>query len=131
MLDIAASDIEVYSVTEDHFLTAGRPIGRHSLSHRLRTLDALQLAVALDLSTQHLLDRFVVAEPGARRRSGGGGTSRGESRNAVTRSQSPGGRERLVHAFLTAVKCKLLALLILFLSSCTSLIAENLFLRWS
>jgi hypothetical protein len=28
----------------------------------LRTLDALQLAVALDLSSQHLLDRFVVAD---------------------------------------------------------------------
>jgi hypothetical protein len=43
MLDIAAGDIEVFSVTEDHFLTAGRLTGRHSFSHRLRTLDALQL----------------------------------------------------------------------------------------
>ena len=59
MLDIAAGDIEVYSVTEDHFAMAERLIGRHSLSHRLRTLDATQLA--LDLSSQHLLDQFVAA----------------------------------------------------------------------
>jgi predicted nucleic acid-binding protein len=62
MLDIAAGDIEVYSVTEDHFAMAERLIGRHSFSHRLRTLDAIQLAVALDLSTQNLLDRFVAAD---------------------------------------------------------------------
>jgi len=62
MLDIAAGDIEVYSVTEDHFVFAERLIGRHSFSHRLRTLDALQLAVALDLAGQNLLDRFVVAD---------------------------------------------------------------------
>jgi hypothetical protein len=62
MLDISAGDIEVYSVTEDHFATAERLIGRHSFLHRLRTLDALQLAVALDLSDQGLLDQFVVAD---------------------------------------------------------------------
>jgi len=62
MLDIAAGDIEVYSVTEDHFVFAERLIGRHSFSHRLRTLDALRLAVALDLAGQNLLDRFVVAD---------------------------------------------------------------------
>jgi predicted nucleic acid-binding protein len=62
MLDIAAGDIEVYSVTEDHFAAAGRLIGKHSYSHRLRTLDALQLAVAIDLFGQNLLDQFVVAD---------------------------------------------------------------------
>jgi hypothetical protein len=62
MLDIAAGDIEVYSVTEDHFVMAERLIGQHSFSHRLRTLDALQLAVALDLTSQNLLDHFVVAD---------------------------------------------------------------------
>jgi predicted nucleic acid-binding protein len=62
MLDIAAGDIEVYGVTEDHFTAAERLIGRHASSHRLRTLDALQLAVARDLSGQGLLDFFVVAD---------------------------------------------------------------------
>ncbi len=62
MADIAAGDIEVFDMTADHFATAERLIGRHSFSHRFRTLDALQLAVALDLSNQGLLDYFVVAD---------------------------------------------------------------------
>ena len=37
-------------------------IGRYGFRYRLRTLDALQLAVALDLRTQELLDVFVVAD---------------------------------------------------------------------
>ena len=62
LLDIASGDIEVYSLTEDHRVTAERLIGRYSFSHRLRTLDALQLSVALDLQSQHLLDHFVAAD---------------------------------------------------------------------
>lgn len=62
LLDIAAGDIEVYSITEDHFMAAEQLIGRHGFSHRLRTLDALQLAAALDLADQALLDYFVVAD---------------------------------------------------------------------
>ena len=62
MLDVAAGDIEVYKVTDDHFLAAERLIGRYSFVRRLRTLDALQLAIALDLSSQGLLDRFVAAD---------------------------------------------------------------------
>ena len=61
MLDIAAGSIEIYTLTEDHFAEAERLIGRFAFSHRLRTLDALQLAV-LDLSQQNLLDYFVVAD---------------------------------------------------------------------
>ena len=62
LLDIASGDIEVYTVTEDHFAAAERLIGRHGFAHRLRTLDALQLAVALDLWSQGLLEQFVVAD---------------------------------------------------------------------
>ena len=62
LVDIAAGDIEVFDVTADHFAAAQRLIGRHSFSHRFRTLDALQLAVVLDLSNQDLLDYFVVAD---------------------------------------------------------------------
>ncbi|MSV31396.1 MAG: PIN domain-containing protein [Bryobacterales bacterium] len=62
MLDVAAGDIEVYDLTVGHFLTAERLIGKYAYSHRLRTLDALQLAVAIDLATLDLVDYFVVAD---------------------------------------------------------------------
>lgn len=62
MLDIAAGEIEVYSVAEDHFIGAERLIGRHAFARRLRTLHALQLAVALDLQSQGLVDTFVTAD---------------------------------------------------------------------
>ena len=62
MLDIASGAIEVYSMTDDHFVEAERLIGQYSYMDRLRTLDALQLAVALDLASQNLVDYFVVAD---------------------------------------------------------------------
>ena len=62
LVDVAAGDIEVVRVTTDHFASAERLIGRHSFAKRLRTLDALQLAVALDLLGLGLLDYFVVAD---------------------------------------------------------------------
>jgi hypothetical protein len=62
LLDIASGDIEIYSLTEDHWIGAERLIGRYGFSHRLRTLDALQLAVALDLLGQDLVDHFVAAD---------------------------------------------------------------------
>lgn len=62
LLDVAGSVLEVYKVTEEHFSMAERLITRHSFSSRLRTLDAIQLAVALDLADQQLADQFVVAD---------------------------------------------------------------------
>ena len=62
MLDVASGAVEVYDVTDRHFKDAERLIGGHSFIRRLRTLDALQLAVALDLVNQALLDHFVVAD---------------------------------------------------------------------
>ncbi len=62
LLDVAAGEIEVYGLTPEHFLTAERLIGRHGFRYRLRTLDALQFAVALDLATQGLVDHFLVAD---------------------------------------------------------------------
>ena len=62
LVDVAAGDLEVVRVTTDHFASAERLIGHHSFSKRLRTLDALQLAVALDLLGLGLLDYFVVAD---------------------------------------------------------------------
>lgn len=62
MLDIASGAVEVYSVTDNHFKDAEHLIGRHGFARRLRTLDALQLAIALDLANQALLDHLVVAD---------------------------------------------------------------------
>lgn len=62
VLDIAAGVIEVYDVTGEHFSAAEQLIGRHSYQRRLRTLDALQLAVALDLSRGGLVDHFMAAD---------------------------------------------------------------------
>jgi uncharacterized protein len=62
MLDIAAGTIVAYSVRPDHFVAAAQLIGRYSFVRQLKTLDALQLAIALDLSQNGLLDIFVVAD---------------------------------------------------------------------
>jgi hypothetical protein len=47
LADIASGEIEVRSVTADHFSSAEQLIARHGYTHRSRTLDALQLAVAV------------------------------------------------------------------------------------
>jgi predicted nucleic acid-binding protein len=62
MLDIAAGTIAVYGLRGDDLIVAERLIGRHSFIRPLRTLDALQLAIALELSQHGLLDSFVVAD---------------------------------------------------------------------
>jgi predicted nucleic acid-binding protein len=62
MADIAAGEIEVCSINADHFDNAAQLIVRHSFTRPLRTLDALQLAVAIDLAKQGLLDQFVVSD---------------------------------------------------------------------
>ena len=60
--DIADGKFEVYSVGDSVFAAADRLISRHGFALRLRTLDALQLAVALDLASRGLLDYFVAAD---------------------------------------------------------------------
>jgi hypothetical protein len=60
--DIAAIGIEVCSLTADLFTDAKHLLGRHGFSNRLRTLDALQLAVAPGLWNRGLLDQFVVSD---------------------------------------------------------------------
>lgn len=45
-----------------HYRNAKGLIGRHAQSRRLRTLDALQLGVALDLNEQGRIDTFVTAD---------------------------------------------------------------------
>lgn len=62
VLDIAAGEIEIYDVNGNHLRMAEQLIGRYGFGQRLRTLDALQLAVAIDLFREGLADRFVVAD---------------------------------------------------------------------
>jgi predicted nucleic acid-binding protein len=62
LLDMAADEFQVFGLSTDHFGAAERLLGRHGFAHRLRTLDALQLAVALDLNEQGYLDNFVVSD---------------------------------------------------------------------
>jgi predicted nucleic acid-binding protein len=62
LFDMAADEFQVYDLSTDHFGTAERLLGRHGFTHRLRTLDALQLAVALDLNEQGYLDHFVASD---------------------------------------------------------------------
>ncbi len=45
-----------------HFQEADRLLQQHSLTHGLNTLDALQLAVALDLRRRGMLDELVAAD---------------------------------------------------------------------
>jgi hypothetical protein len=45
-----------------HFQEADRLLQQHSLTHNLNTLDALQLAVALDLQRRGLIDELVAAD---------------------------------------------------------------------
>ena len=47
-----------------HFKEAERQIRQHGLAIRLRTLDALQLAVALDLQARGLVSYFVCSDHG-------------------------------------------------------------------
>lgn len=62
MLDVAAGVLSVVRLSSDHFSEAGKLLSRHCFSRRLRTLDALQLAVALELHSHGLLDYFVAAD---------------------------------------------------------------------
>ena len=61
--DVAAGKLEVFSIAESEFAMAELLIERHAFDLRLRALDALQLAVALELRNQKLVDQFVAADP--------------------------------------------------------------------
>ena len=60
--DIASGNIEVFAVTEFDFLQAESLIARYGFKQRLRSLDALQLAVALDLREQGVVKTMVAAD---------------------------------------------------------------------
>lgn len=56
------SQLEVFSIGESEFVIAELLVERYAFNLRLRALDALQLAVALELRTQKLVDHFVAAD---------------------------------------------------------------------
>jgi predicted nucleic acid-binding protein len=60
--DVASGIIEVFAVTEFNFQQAENLIGRYGFEHRLSSLDALQLAVALDLREQGIVKTIVAAD---------------------------------------------------------------------
>ena len=61
LADIASESFEVLPILDVHYQLAEALIGRHT-RNPLRTLDALQLAVALSRSEQAVLDGFVLAD---------------------------------------------------------------------
>ena len=62
LADIAKNVVSVIMVDPIHFGLAAVLISKYGYTRRMRTLDALQLAVALDLRRKGLLDIFVVAD---------------------------------------------------------------------
>ena len=62
LLDVAAGEFKIWGFKPDHLAHAQLLVGRHGSTKRLRTLDALQLAVALELFEAELMDVFVVSD---------------------------------------------------------------------
>ena len=60
--DIISGKFEVYALRESEFAKAERLIERYAFDMRLRALDALQIATALSLRSQALLDHFVASD---------------------------------------------------------------------
>jgi predicted nucleic acid-binding protein len=60
--DVATAKLEVFSIGEVAFTTAELMVERYAFASRLRALDALQLAVAVELRNQGLVDHFVAAD---------------------------------------------------------------------
>ncbi len=64
LTELTRQEFQVVRMSGFHFQEAERLIRKYGSSQRLRTLDALQLAVALDLMKQGRLDHFVCADKG-------------------------------------------------------------------
>jgi hypothetical protein len=60
--DLASGIFEVLPITNPHYVLAEELAGRYGFRHRLRTLDALQLAVVLSQSKYAAIDGFVLAD---------------------------------------------------------------------
>lgn len=62
LTDVTRRQLSVVRMTGVHYQEAERLIRAHALERSLRTLDALQLAVALDVQRRAGLDHFVCAD---------------------------------------------------------------------
>jgi predicted nucleic acid-binding protein len=62
LMDVAVRVFLVVRVEDRHYQEAERLIEKHGRNQKLRTLDALQLSVALDLRHRGMLDYFVCAD---------------------------------------------------------------------
>jgi len=60
--DIARAEFRVLRMTDVHYREAERLIQQYGVTRSLRTLDALQLSVALALHRRLILDAFVCAD---------------------------------------------------------------------
>jgi predicted nucleic acid-binding protein len=60
--DVMSRKFQVFAVNETEFALAERLIEKYAFDKPLRTLDAVQLAVALGLKNQGLIDHFVAAD---------------------------------------------------------------------
>ena len=60
--DLVSRSLEVVAVREEEFALAQRLVERYAFDRRLRTLDAVQLAVALGLRAAGLIEKFVAAD---------------------------------------------------------------------
>lgn len=60
--EVVRGRFEIFSVGESDLELAEALIERHAFDHHLRTLDALQLAIALELRSQNLIEYFVAAD---------------------------------------------------------------------
>jgi uncharacterized protein len=60
--DVSQRRLMVTRILQGHFRNAERLLLAYATRQRLRTLDALQIAVALDLRKNQRIDQFVVAD---------------------------------------------------------------------
>ena len=60
--DVATGTFQVVAITDQHFSEAERLLIQYAATNRLRTLDALQLAVALDLHQRGSLNSVLAAD---------------------------------------------------------------------
>lgn len=60
--DILTKKLAVFAIREQEFALAERLVEQYAFDLRLRTLDAVQIAVALRLRALALIDRFVAAD---------------------------------------------------------------------
>jgi predicted nucleic acid-binding protein len=60
--DVGSGRPKLVRLLVKHFKEADRLIGQHGLTRRIRTLDALQLALALDLQRRGMIDQLVSSD---------------------------------------------------------------------